>query len=323
MDLLSDTHMFARRSRAHAGRERTLSMRYTLDRAGVCGMGYTRSDRAFLREFRVMRPVFERRAMRLRRTELSTPGSNESMMQKAAASNADLVFLDLEDAVSPNEKVAARGKVITALKTLNWGKKTRAVRVNSRDTEYAYQDIIQVVEEAGEYLDIIIIPKVKEARDVWWVDVLLSQIEQRIKLSKRIGLEALIEEVEAMVNAEQIARASPRLEALIFGPGDYSASQGVTTGTIGGDSELYPGDIWHYARNKVIIAARAAGIVAVAHEVFSPTQQEVERARKLVKAYEEARVQGLGAVAIDGDMVDAASVRILQKTLQMADLIGM
>jgi citrate lyase subunit beta/citryl-CoA lyase len=299
--------------------------------------------------------------MRLRRSELSTPGSSESMMHKAVASNADLVFLDLEDAVSPNEKVAARSKVITALKTLDWGKKTRAVRVNSLDTEYAYQDIIQIVEEAGEYLDIIIIPKVKEARDVWWVDVLLSQIEQRLKLRKRIGLEALIEEVEAMVNAEQIARSSPRLEALIFGPGDYSASQGVTTGTIGGDTDLYPGDIWHYARNKVIIAARAAGIVAVdgpysafrdldgyrrecqrafvlgavgkwaihpsqiavAHEVFSPTQQAVERARKLVKAYEEARVQGLGAVAIDGDMIDAASVRILQKTLQMADLIGM
>src|SRR3984893_13037162 len=119
--------------------------------------------------------------VRLRRCELSTPASNERMMEKAAGSSADLVFLDLEDSVSPNEKVASRAKVIKALKTLDWGKKTRAVRVNDLETEYAYQDIIAVVEEAGEYLDLIVIPKVKSAKDVWWGDVLLSQIEKRLR----------------------------------------------------------------------------------------------------------------------------------------------
>src|SRR3984893_19546029 len=118
--------------------------------------------------------------MRLRRSEISTPASNERMIEKAAASNADLVFLDLEDSVAPNEKVASRAKVISALKTIDWGKKTRAVRINDLETEFAYQDIISIVEEAGDYLDLIIIPKVKSAKDVWWVDVLLSQIEKRL-----------------------------------------------------------------------------------------------------------------------------------------------
>src|SRR6266571_2013893 len=122
--------------------------------------------------------------MRLRRSELSTPASSERMIEKAAASSADLVFLDLEDSVSPNEKVGARAKVINALKTLDWGKKTRAVRVNDLETEYAYQDIISIVEEAGEYLDLLIVPKVKAARDVWWVDVLLSQIEKRLQRTR-------------------------------------------------------------------------------------------------------------------------------------------
>src|SRR6266478_3766992 len=200
--------------------------------------------------------------MRLRRSELSTPASNERMIEKAVASNADLVFLDLEDSVSPTENVEARAKVITALKSLDWGKKTRAFRINDLETEYAYQDIISVVEEAGEYLDIIIIPKVKSARDVWWVDVLLSQIEKRLKRPRRIGLEVLIEEVEAMVNIEEIARASSRLEALIYGVGDFSASQGIDLGAVYGPNG-YPGDIWHYGRQKITIAARAAGIDAV------------------------------------------------------------
>ena len=201
--------------------------------------------------------------MRLRRTELSTPASNERMIEKAAESTADLVFLDLEDSVAPNEKVGARAKVIKGLTTLNWGKKTRAVRINDLETEYAYQDIISIVEEAGEHLDILIIPKVKSARDVWWVDVLLSQIEKRLRRPQRIGLEVLIEEVEAMIHVEEIARSSPRLEAIIFGPFDYAASQGVDSKVIGGDLDTYPGDLWHYARNKIVIAARAAGIDAV------------------------------------------------------------
>jgi citrate lyase subunit beta/citryl-CoA lyase len=299
--------------------------------------------------------------MRLRRTELSTPASNERMIEKAAASTADLVFLDLEDSVAPNEKVGARAKVIKGLTTLNWGKKTRAVRINDLETEYAYQDIISIVEEAGEHLDILIIPKVKSARDVWWVDVLLSQIEKRLKRPQRIGLEVLIEEVEAMIHVEEIARSSPRLEAIIFGPFDYAASQGVDSKVIGGDLDTYPGDLWHYARNKIVIAARAAGIDAVdgpyidfknpdgyrrecirshtlgfvgkwaihptqidiANHVFSPSQEEVDRARKLDAIYTEAQARGLGAVAFEGKMIDVAIIRNARNIIQKADLIGM
>lgn len=299
--------------------------------------------------------------MRLRRAELSTPASNERMMEKAAASQADLVFLDLEDSVSPNEKVEARSKAIKALKTLDWGKKTRAVRVNDLETPYAYQDIITVVEEAGDYLDLLIIPKIKSARDVWWVDVLLNQIEKRLQRTRRLGLEVLIEEVEAMINIEEIARSSSRLEALIFGPADYSASQGMDSEVIAGYLDAYPGDPWHYARNKIAIAARAAGIEAidgafpdfknlegyrrecihartlgfsgkwaihpgqidVAQQIFSPSSEEVAYARKLDAAYTEALASGLGAVAIDGKMVDAAIIRSLRNITQKADLIGM
>lgn len=299
--------------------------------------------------------------MRLRRSELSTPASNERMIEKGAASNADLVFLDLEDSVAPNEKVGARAKAIKGLTTLDWGKKTRAVRINDLETEYAYQDIISIVEEAGEHLDILIIPKVKSARDVWWVDVLLSQIEKRLKRPQRIGLEVLIEEVEAMIHVEEIARSSSRLEAIIFGPFDYAASQGVDSKVIGGDLDTYPGDLWHYARNKIVIAARAAGVDAVdgpyidfknpdgyrrecvrsrtlgfvgkwaihptqidiANHVFSPSQEEVDRARKLDAIYAEAQVKGLGAVAFEGKMIDVAIIRNARNIIQKADLIGM
>lgn len=299
--------------------------------------------------------------MRLRRSELSTPASSEKMIERAAASSADLVFLDLEDSVSPNEKVAARANAVRALQALDWGKKTRAVRINDLESEYAYQDIITVVEEAGEYLDILIVPKVKSARDVWWVDVLLTQIEKRLKRPRRIGIEVLIEEVEAMLHVEEIARASSRLEALIFGHIDYSASQGIDARYAGNDLDAYPGDLWHYARNRVVIAARAAGIDAIdgpyldfknaegyrregtrskilgmagkwaihpsqidiANDTFSPLPEEVARARKLDALYSEAQEQGLGAVAFEGKLIDVAVVRSARNIIQRADMIGM
>ncbi len=299
--------------------------------------------------------------MRARRSELSTPGSNEKMMEKAAASDADLVFLDLEDAVAPSEKVASRAKVVTALTTLDWGRKTRAIRMNALDTQWAYEDVIHVVEESRGCLDLIIVPKVKCAADVRWVDILLTQIEMKLGREKPVALEVLIEEVEAMVNVEEIARASSRLEALIFGPGDYSASQGVRVGSIGGEANRYPGDLWHYARNKIVIAARAAGIEAVdgpyanfrkpdgyreecqrsltlgfvgkwaihpsqieiANEVYSPTKEEVERARAMVAEYAKAEAEGLGSIAVNGVMVDAATARLMRNVIRKAELIGM
>jgi citrate lyase subunit beta/citryl-CoA lyase len=299
--------------------------------------------------------------MRLRRSELSTPGSSEKMLAKAAASDADLVFCDLEDSVAPAEKVAARAKVVHALVNHTWRPATRAVRINDLETHYAYRDIIDVVRGARESLDLIIVPKVRSARDVWWVDRLLTQVETDLGLTKRIGIEVLIEEVEAMIAAEEIAHASPRLEALIFGPGDYSASQGVRAEDLGGTGSGYPGDLWHYARNKIVIAARAAKIeaidgpfadfgdpdgylrqarlahtlgftgkwaihpsqIALAHEEFTPGGQEIDHARKLIAAFDRAKEQGLGAVAIDGTMVDIASVRILRNTVDKAAALGL
>jgi citrate lyase subunit beta / citryl-CoA lyase len=300
--------------------------------------------------------------MRLRRCELSTPGSNEKMIERALGTQADVIFLDLEDAVAPNQKVQARGKVIKALKTLDWGKKTRAIRMNNIETEYAYQDVIEVVEQAGEFLDVIIIPKVKAARDIFWVDTLLTQIETRLRRKHKVALECLIEEVEALINVEEIAKASPRLEAIIFGPGDFSASQGVRMGkAIGGSITSYPGDIWHYARSKIVVAARAAGIDAVdgpyadfknpdgyreeatrsatmgfvgkwaihpsqidlANELYSPSREEVDRARQLEAAYAKAEAEGLGAVTFDGVMIDAASARAMRNVIDKANLIGM
>ena len=298
--------------------------------------------------------------MRLRRSELSTPGSSDKMLEKAPTSDADFVFLDLEDAVAPNEKVAARAKVVHALRSYDWGRKTRAVRINNVQSEWCFEDVIHVVEEAGDCLDVIIIPKVMTAEDVRWVDTLISQIEKKHRWERRIGLEVLIEEVEAMINAAPIAKSTPRLEALIFGPGDFSASQGLRPDAAGGVSKDYPGDVWHYARNQVLIAARAAGIdavdgpfadfrdeegyrrectraavlgfsgkwcihpsqIAIANEVFSPAPGQVERARKMIAAMEEAEEKGLGAVAVDGVMVDAASARLMRNITRRADLIG-
>lgn len=300
------------------------------------------------------------RPQRLRRSQLAVPGSSDKMLAKAAASAADHVFLDLEDAVAPSQKRTARAKIIDALKELDWGNKTRCVRINDLGTEYAFEDIIEIVEHAGAHLDTIMMTKVKSASDILFADTLLSQLEKKLNLPHRIGVEALIEEVEGLQNIESIAHASPRLEALVFGMGDFSASMGVY---IGPDGKVgpYPGDIWHYARFRMVMACRAAHIDPVdgpfadfkneeaykeecrrgmwlgcvgkwaihpaqigwAHDVFTPRQEEVDRLRHLSRAYEDAASQGLGAIQVDGIMVDAASIRMFGATLRKADLIGM
>ena len=302
----------------------------------------------------------QERTKRLRRCQLSVPGSSEKMMTKAAAMGVDFVFLDLEDAVAPSEKRPARRKIIDALNGLDWGRTTRCVRVNDLTTEYAYEDIIEVVEGAGRNLDVIMLPKAMSAADVQFVDKLLSMMEKKLGLPHRIGIDVLIEEVEAMMNVEAIAASTPRLECLIFGMGDYSESQGVSMRDIGG-SGGYPGDIWHYQRQRLTIAARANKLdavdgpfadfrspetyreearramilgmvgkwaihpsqVALAQEVFSPIADDVARARDMMRAYEEALAQGLGAVQYEGKMIDIASVRIVRNLVQRADLIGM
>lgn len=297
------------------------------------------------------------RPERLRRSELATPGTSPRMMAKAAQSGADLVFLDLEDAVAPAQKEGARREVVAALTGLDWGGRTRACRINGVHTAWCHDDLIEVVSGAGPCLDVVIVPKVKAPRDVWFVDDLLGQLEHKLGLAEgRIGLEVLIEETEALACVEAIAAASPRLEALILGVGDLSASQGIRVGQV-----AYPGDMWHYARNRMIVAARANGLdpvdgpyanfhdpdgyrreatwaatlgavgkwcihpaqIAVANDVFAPTPAEIDQARKVVDAVRAAEEEGLGAATLDGMMIDAATARIFAAVLRRAALCGL
>jgi citrate lyase subunit beta / citryl-CoA lyase len=298
--------------------------------------------------------------VRARRSELATPASNEWMFAKAAGSGADLVFLDLEDACAPAEREAARGKAAAALRDLDWGRTIRAIRMNGVDTRWAYGDVIEVVTAARDALDVIIVPKVRSARDVWWVDVLLTQLEETLGLTKKIALEVLIEETEGLENVGEIARASPRLEAIIFGAGDFSASQGARVDTNFDPIVDYPGDMWHYARARIVVAARSAGVdaidapfpnyqapdayrvaaqnaaamgyvgkwaihpsqVEIANEVFAPTEDEIEHARKVVAAYREAEAAGRGASGLDGMLVDAAHLRHADNITRKAELLG-
>ena len=192
--------------------------------------------------------------MRLRRSQLAVPGSSEKMLTKAAASAADHVFCDLEDAVAPSAKPAARETIAEALNNLDWGQKTRCVRVNDIGTQWCYEDIITLVEKAGENIDTIMLPKPLNAADVQFADTLLSQLEMKLGLTRRIGLEVLIEEVEAMQNIKEIANSCARLECMIFGMGDYAASQGLVMESIG-LSETYPGDC-HLVRATPVLRAR-------------------------------------------------------------------
>src|SRR3954467_7466152 len=200
---------------------------------------------------------------RSRRTCHAVPGSSERFIAKAVGLEADEVFLDLEDAVAPNEKESARRRVIEALNALDFGSKTVAVRVNGTDTPHYYKDLIGVVEGAGARLDAVMLPKVRTPGDVEMTDQLLTQIELARGLAPgRIAIEAQIEDATGLVACEAIAAASPRLATLIFGPGDYSAAVGIPITTIGGAPEGYPGDHLNYVYSRLVVAARAAGIQA-------------------------------------------------------------
>ncbi len=298
---------------------------------------------------------------RVRRSELSTPGHSEKMIAKAAASDADMVFLDLEDAVAPSAKVGARKNIIAGLNELDWGDKIRSYRINSVDTQWCHDDIAEVVTGAGANIDVIMVPKIKGPREVWFVDDLLTQLELKLGLQVgRIGIECLVEEVEALQTVDEIATCSPRLEALTLGVGDLSASQGMRLGHIGvtdGDHALkYPGDVWHYARHRMIVACRSAGIdaidgpyanfsspggyersaatfsmiggvgkwcihpsqIEIANRVFAPSEAEIEEAKGVIQAVHDAEAQGLGAATFNGMMIDAATTRLFQITLDRA-----
>jgi citrate lyase subunit beta / citryl-CoA lyase len=282
------------------------------------------------------------------------------MCEKAASSGADLVFLDLEDACAPSAKEAARSTAVGALTGQDWGRTVRAVRVNGLDTPWCHGDIIEIVTGARDAVDVLIVPKVRRARDVWWVDVLLTQLETKLRLPRPIGLEVLVEEAEGLANALEIARSSERLEALIFGAGDLSASLRARVDGNFDPVVDYPGDFWHFARVQVLTAARAAMIdavdapypayqdpegyrraalqasalgydgkwaihpsqVPIANEVFSPTSDEVAAALQAVEVYREAEADGTGAIGRDGKLIDAAHMRLAANTLHKAALAG-
>jgi len=310
---------------------------------------------------------YERAKMdRIRRSELSTPGHSVKMIGKAAASDADMVFLDLEDAVAPSAKVDARKNIIAGLNDLDWGDKIRSYRINSVDTQWCHDDIAEVVTGAGANIDVIMVPKIKGPREVWFVDDMLTQLELKLGLEVgRIGIECLVEEVEALQTIDEIAHCSPRLEALVLGIGDLSASQGMRLGHIGvtdGENALrYPGDVWHYARHRLVVACRAAGIDAIdgpyanfaspegyersaatfsmiggvgkwcihpsqiesANRVFAPTPEEIAEAQGAIDAVAAAEANGEGAANFNGMMIDAATTRLFQVTLDRARQCGL
>ena len=299
---------------------------------------------------------------RLQRSELAVPGSNPALFEKALNSAVDYVFLDLEDAVAPGDKEQARVNVIQTLLDLDWrgAGKTISVRINGLDTHYMYRDVVDLMEQAGDRLDTILIPKVGVPSDVYMVEAMVNQIEQGKGFETRVGLEALIETALGMANVEAIAAYGGRLEALHFGVADYAASNRARTVNIGGLNPDYPGDQWHFALSRMTVACRAYGLRAIdgpfgdfkdpdayraaarraaalgiegkwaihpsqielANEIFSPPEAEVDRARRILKELEIAAAEGRGAAAVDGKMIDAASARMAENVVRLAEAIA-
>jgi citrate lyase subunit beta/citryl-CoA lyase len=302
------------------------------------------------------------RVTRPRRSCLSVPGSSPKMLQKAPGLPADEVFMDLEDSVAPGAKEEARGNIIQALKEGDWTGKTVVVRINGVRTKWCYQDVIEIVENAGDPIDCLMIPKVEYASDVKFVDSLLRQIEETSGLDKRVGLEVQIETATGLTNIDEIANASDRSETLIFGPADMSASLGLPTVTAGLPMPGYPGDHWHYVLMHILVAARNAGLQAldgpylvikdlegfremavraralgydgkwalhpgqidVLNEVFAPTQDEFDKAEALLEAYRQATdVELRGAVMFGTEMIDEASRKMAEQVSLRGQAAGM
>jgi len=308
---------------------------------------------------------------RLHRSELAVPGSNTRMLEKAPTAGADLVFLDLEDAVAPDDKVQARKNVIEALNDHDWSSTAVSIRINGLDTHYCYRDIVDVVEQAGDKLDTILIPKVNTPADILFVSTMLEQIEAA-KGIDQINIHILIETAMGMANVEAIAQTCPeRLEAMVFGVADYAASTQARTTSMGGANpdyfmlthpdnegarERHWGDQWHFAISRMVVACRAYGLrpidgpfgdigdpegfkavarsvaalgvegkwaihpsqIELANEVFTPPDSEVDRARRILTAMDEAASEGKGAVSLDGRLIDAASIRQAQVMVDKA-----
>ena len=289
------------------------------------------------------------------------PASRPNMIEKAAASDADAVCIDLEDAVTVDEKPASRANVVRAFRELDFGRKLKAFRINGLDTPFAYRDLIEVVEEVGDRIDVVMMPKAHLPQDVRFVCMLLTQIEHARGFTRPIGLEVQIESAKGFLWVREIAEASPRLQALIFGPGDYSATMQMPVANIGELDEndhLYPGHRWHAVMHAVVAAARANGLraidgpyagyrdtsglerssriarvmgfdgkqcihpsqLSVVNEIFSPSAEEVTRAKAVVDAYEEAAKAGRGAIGKDGKMIDYANIRMAKALLKKVEV---
>ncbi|MBX9893666.1 MAG: CoA ester lyase [Nitrosomonas sp.] len=308
--------------------------------------------------------LYETKIQRVQRCELAVPGSSPGMFEKALNSGVDFVFLDLEDAVAPDDKIQARKNVIQALNDLDWKGHgiTVSVRINGLDTQYMVRDVVDLVEQAGSKIDTLLIPKAGVYADIYMVQAMVTQLEMQQGLKNRIGLEALIETALGMANVEDIARngAMGRLEALHFGVADYAASNRARTTNIGGLNPDYPGDQWHFAISRMIVACRAYGLrpidgpfgdikdpdgyvlaakraaalgcegkwaihptqIPLANDVFTPPEREIEKAKRILAALKEAAAQGKGAAALDGRLIDAASERMANNVVKIADAIA-
>ncbi|MCW5749160.1 MAG: CoA ester lyase [Alphaproteobacteria bacterium] len=322
--------------------------------------------------FTIVEPV----AARLNRSELAVPCSRTELFEKAAKGAADVIFLDLEDAVAPDDKERARKNCIQALNEVDWRGKTISLRINGLDTHWMYRDLVDVLEGAPGKLDLIMVPKVGTAADMYAVDMLVTQIETATRTTKRIGFEIIIETALGMQNIDAIAGASKRNESLHFGVADYAASTKAKTVNIGGPHPQYGvlsdkdaggqrayfwGDVWHYAISRMVVAARAHGLrpidgpfgdfsdpegyraqanraavlgcegkwaihpsqIALANEVFGPSADEIAKAKRILEAMLAAQREGKGAVALDGKLIDNASIKQAEVLLGMAQRLGM
>ena len=305
--------------------------------------------------------LHEMRRARLQRSELAVPGSSPEFIEKAATGEADYVFLDLEDAVAPPQKDDARKNVVEALNDIDWAAlgKTVSVRINGLDTAFMYRDVVEVIEQAGDRVHTVLVPKVGVPADLYMVEALVNQVQAACGRTNEIGTEALIETALGMANVESVAASGGRLEALHFGVADYAASNRARTVSIGGLNPNYPGDQWHFALSRMVVACRAYGLRAVdgpfgdysdeqgyldsarraaalgcegkwaihpsqvplANEIFSPPEHEVDRARRLVAELRSAEADGRGAASVDGKMIDAASERMAHTVIALDEAI--
>ena len=293
---------------------------------------------------------------RAERSVLATPGSNPRMIAKALASDADVVMIDLEDAVAPDEKAVARSTVADALRDGDWRGRPRTFRMNALDTPWFVHDLVEVIEGAQGWVDLIVVPKVGRPEDVHTVAAILMSLEAAAGAQHLISLETQIESASGLTRCEAIAAASPRVEALVFGPGDYAASARMPLAAIGMPDRWdtdYPGHRWDYPLQRILVAARAAGVraidgpyadfrdhdgfrrscltaralgydgkwcihpdqVPIANEVFTPDEAELAWAQQILDANTEAEREGRGSFALNGQMVDAATLRMARATL--------